>query len=127
MDRRSRSAFAGGTLILDRGMWTQLRLTWRLLRDERVSALKFAVPAVFAAYFISPVDVIPDFLLGIGQVDDLGLAVMTALMTARIVPMLAPAKVVAEHLSAMDGVGAEPESQERAGGDVLDARFRVRD
>ena len=50
MDRRSTTAFAGASALLDRGVRDQLRLAWRLLRDERVSALKFALPALIGLY-----------------------------------------------------------------------------
>ena len=75
MDRRTTTAFAGASALLDRGIRDQLRLGWRLLRDERVSALKFALPALLALYLVSPVDVIPDILLGPGQMDDLGVVI----------------------------------------------------
>ncbi len=75
MDRRTTTAFAGASALLDRGIRDQLRLGWRLLRDERVSALKFALPALLALYVVSPIDLIPDFLLGLGQIDDLGVVI----------------------------------------------------
>src|SRR4051794_22266586 len=101
MQRHTTSAFAGAGALLDRGMRDQLRLSWRLLRDERVSGLKFALPAFLALYVISPFDPIPDFLLGLGQVDDLGVVVAGVLLLARILPRLAPGHVVDEHLQDM--------------------------
>jgi uncharacterized membrane protein YkvA (DUF1232 family) len=117
---------AGGSLLLDRGVIDRLRLTWRLMRDERVTALKFALPALLALYIGSPVDFIPDLFLGIGQVDDVGVVVATILLVSRIVPTIAPQDVVQEHLHAMRGRGsarsAEPVTENR----VIDARFSVR-
>ena len=75
MKRRTTAAFAGASALLDRGIRDQLRLSWRLLRDERVSAFKFALPALLALYLMSPIDLIPDFLLGLGQMDDLGVVI----------------------------------------------------
>ena len=69
MNRRTTTAFAGASVLLDRGIRDQLRLGWRLLRDERVPALKFALPALLGLYVVSPLDPIPDFLLGLGQID----------------------------------------------------------
>ena len=86
MDRRTTTAFAGASALLDRGIRDQLRLGWRLLRDERVSALKFALPALLALYLVSPVDVIPDILLGPGQMDDLGIVIAGVLLIARVIP-----------------------------------------
>jgi uncharacterized membrane protein YkvA (DUF1232 family) len=125
MERRTTSAFAGAGALLDRGIWDQLRLSWRLLRDERVSALKFALPTFLALYVVSPFDPIPDFLLGLGQVDDLGVVIAGVLLLARVIPRLAPAGVVDEHLRDM-GL-ARPEAKPRARtADVFDARFNIR-
>jgi hypothetical protein len=59
MERRTASAFAGAGALLDRSFRDQLRLSWRLLRDERVSAVKFALPALLVLYVMSPIDLIP--------------------------------------------------------------------
>jgi len=61
-----------------------VRLSWRLFQDERVPIYKKAIPmlsAIFSAifatslatlYVISPIDIIPDFLLPLwGRLDDL--------------------------------------------------------
>src|SRR5215212_3254151 len=101
MNRRPTTAFAGASMLLDRGLRNQLRLAWRLLRDERVSALKFALPALIALYVLSPIDSIPDFFLGLGQIDDLGVITAGVLILARLIPRLAPGHVVDEHLREM--------------------------
>ena len=90
MNRRTTTAFAGASVLLDRGIRDQLRLGWRLLRDERVPALKFALPALLGLYVVSPLDPIPDFLLGLGQIDDLGVVILGVLLVARVIPRLAP-------------------------------------
>ena len=124
MERPKPSAFAGATALLDRRMRDQLRLGWRLLRDERVSALKFALPTFLALYVLSPIDPIPDFLLGLGQVDDLGIVIAGVLLLARIIPRLAPAHVVDEHVRDM---GLDRAAKRRAKTEgVFDARFNVR-
>lgn len=125
MERSTTSAFAGAGALFDRGIRDQLRLSWRLFRDERVPAIKFALPAFLAVYVLSPIDPIPDFLLGLGQVDDLGVVVAGVLLIARIVPRLAPGHVVDEHLRDMGlgRPGANPSANTEA---VFDARFNVR-
>jgi uncharacterized membrane protein YkvA (DUF1232 family) len=125
MNRRKTSALAGAGALLDGGTRAQLRLSWRLLRDERVSGLKFALPAFLALYVASPIDPIPDFLFGLGQVDDLGIVIAGVLLLARIIPRLAPAHVVDEHLRDM-GLDGQPAKASAKPGDVLDARFNVR-
>jgi uncharacterized membrane protein YkvA (DUF1232 family) len=49
-------------------------LVFRLMRDRRVPPRPKAILVLLAAYLASPVDLIPDFLPGIGHVDDLVLA-----------------------------------------------------
>jgi hypothetical protein len=51
-------------------MIDQVRLAWRLLRDDRVSAIKYLLPAVLAIYVFSPVDMVPDLFLGFGRLTE---------------------------------------------------------
>lgn len=50
------------------------RLVWRLSRDPRVPARVKAITFIVAGYLVSPLDVIPDFIPGLGQADDLFVA-----------------------------------------------------
>jgi len=75
----------------------QIRLTWRLLFDERVSGWLKLIPPVALAYALFPVDIIPDVLLGFGQLDDLAIL----LIGIKAFIELAPADVVREHLIAL--------------------------
>lgn len=126
MQQRTPSAFGGAAALLDRGVRDQLRLSWRLLRDERVSAFKFGLPALLAFYVLSPIDPIPDFLVGIGQMDDLGVVIAGILIAARVIPKMAPGHIVDEHLRAMDGTGRPVARPVHGNDDVIDARFNVR-
>jgi uncharacterized membrane protein YkvA (DUF1232 family) len=125
MNRRPTTAFAGATMLLDRGHRNQLRLAWRLIRDERVSALKFALPALIALYVLSPVDTIPDFLLGLGQIDDLGVITVGLMIMARLIPRLSPGHVVDEHVRDM-GMGVPAAKRKGNAHDIVEARFNVR-
>lgn len=122
----SSGAFAGGTRLLDRGLWDQACLTWRLLRDPRVSLLRYAIPALLLAYLASPVDAIPDLLLGIGQTDDLGIAVLAFMLMIRLVPRLAPADVVDDHVRDMGLGGIVRKQHTPPPGQPVEARFSVR-
>ncbi len=57
-------------------VWDQLQLLFSLIKDysngHYTNIPKSSIVAVVAAllYFISPIDVIPDFLVGLGFVDD---------------------------------------------------------
>lgn len=76
-----------------RALWNQVRLTWRLLRDPRVPLWTKIVPFAGLIYVLSPLDFIPDVLIGLGQLDDLGVI----LAGMRLFESIAPVDVVAEH------------------------------
>jgi uncharacterized membrane protein YkvA (DUF1232 family) len=48
-----------------------VKLLTRLMRDRRVSMRRKAFIGAVLVYVISPVDLIPDFVFGIGRLDDL--------------------------------------------------------
>src|SRR5688572_28994794 len=48
-----------------------LKLVWNLARDPRVPPRTKAILVVLAGYLASPVDIIPDFIPGIWQLDDI--------------------------------------------------------
>lgn len=58
-----------------RAIVNQFRLTWALLRDPRVPFWAKLVPFLGILYVVSPIDIIPDVLIGIGQLDDLGVII----------------------------------------------------
>lgn len=109
----------------DFGFLDQARLTWRLYRDPRVSTLlKVMLPAIAVLYLLSPIDLIPDFLLGLGQIDDLGILTVAVLVISKLMPRLVPEPIVAEHRSAMgsaDGLPSQPSNV------VIDTTYQVRD
>lgn len=80
------------------------QLVWSLMRDDRVSGwVKKVGPAAIVAYVISPIDVIPDFLLGTGQVDDVGVVAVGLVLLARLLVRFAPGDVVEEHVARITG------------------------
>jgi len=70
------------------------KLFGRLLQDPRVSARPKLVVAAILAYLVLPTDFLPDFLLGIGQLDDLAVILGGLKLFLR----LCPPEVVQEHL-----------------------------
>jgi uncharacterized membrane protein YkvA (DUF1232 family) len=94
---------------------------WPLMRDPRIPFwAKAAIPAIAAAYVISPVDVIPDFLLGAGQIDDIGVILLAASATVAFLqkffanqqPEPEPARVRTDESS--------------SAGPIYDASYRVK-
>ncbi|HEV2127203.1 MAG TPA: YkvA family protein [Thermomicrobiales bacterium] len=104
------------------------QLVWSLMRDDRVSGwVKKAAPAAIIAYVISPIDVIPDFLLGAGQVDDVGVVAVGLVLLARLLVRFAPRDVVEQHVSRITGTWDGQRSRTgRPDGPTIDTRGRVR-
>lgn len=120
----------------DRGTWDNLILTWRLYRDPRVSNWIKRLPLVLAAiYVIVPFDLIPDVIVGVGQLDDLGFIGLMALALTWL-PRFAPAEVVAEYRKeGRESQRQAASSARKAGGttgsrqdreQVIEPPFRVR-
>jgi uncharacterized membrane protein YkvA (DUF1232 family) len=72
----------------------QVRLSWKLFFDVRVSVALKVIPFVAVAYVLSPIDLLPDFLIGLGWLDDGSLLMLALVMFIN----LAPRDVVDEHL-----------------------------
>lgn len=71
--RQARNAGADKETLkgLMRAIPNFLKLLWRLYRDSRVSSLDKGLVLATIGYIVMPVDLIPDFLPFLGQVDDL--------------------------------------------------------
>lgn len=70
-------------------------LIFRLMKDPRVPAKAKVKLGLFTAYLVSPVDLVPDFIPVLGQVDDL----VAAVIVIRDLLSTAPREVVLEHWS----------------------------
>lgn len=70
-----------------------VRLIWRLSRDPRVPARTKAILLIIVGYLASPIDLIPDFIAGIGYADDL---LVAAFALDQILNRV-PEEVVLEH------------------------------
>lgn len=77
------------------------RLYWRLLRDPRVSIWPKGLLVVGVLYVLSPIDLIPDFVPVIGEVDDL----IVLIVLCRLFVYLCPPEVVLDHVRRIDAEG----------------------
>lgn len=95
---------------------SQIRLVWRLLTDQEVPAWVKFIPPLAILYLLSPVDIVPDPILGLGQLDDLAVL----LLGFKLFVEMSPRGVVQRHRDELAGSGPpEPE------GEVVDATYRV--
>jgi uncharacterized membrane protein YkvA (DUF1232 family) len=101
-----------------RALASHLGLTLRLLREPGVPVLIKAVPLLAAVYVISPLDLVPDLLPLLGQVDDLGVVLLTLGAFTR----LCPAEAVEFHRAAI--AQGRKYSPMPSSGKVIDAEFR---
>ena len=71
------------------------RLYWRLFRDRRVALLTKALLVSTLLYVVWPVDLLPDFIPFVGEVDDLAVVLTGLWLFVR----LCPPEVVREHVA----------------------------
>jgi len=77
-----------------RKMPAYARLIWALARDPRVPTRQKLVLGAVAGYLVFPIDIIPDFIPVLGQLDDLGVLIFGLDFFIRN----APREVVGEHM-----------------------------
>jgi hypothetical protein len=57
-------------------LFRHVRLAWELFFDPRVPWMTKIIPPLAIAYVLSPIDIIPDGALGLGQLDDLAVDIL---------------------------------------------------
>ena len=62
------------------------RLYWRLFRDRRVPILPKALLVLTLVYVVSPLDIIPDFIPVIGEMDDIVVVLSGLWLFIRLCP-----------------------------------------
>jgi uncharacterized membrane protein YkvA (DUF1232 family) len=107
-------------------LFRQVRLIWRLWRDRRVPLWLRLIPPAILVYLLWPLDMLPDPLPGLGQLDDLGVI----LLGLRTFVALAPEEVVREHLTELAGhwrVGSSPGEPPSHGPEIIEGEYRIID
>jgi uncharacterized membrane protein YkvA (DUF1232 family) len=94
---------------------SQFELAWKLLWDRRVSFFTKLVPLSLLGYLLMPFDLIPDALLGLGQVDDL----VVILVGLRMFISLCPPDVVAD-LQGLEVEGREGDDWQQPVQEIVD-------
>ena len=84
-------------------------------RDPRVPWHVKVLAIAVAAYALSPIDLIPDFIPVIGYLDDLVLVPLGLLLMLRLIP----AEVLAEHRAAAASLAERPVSYVGAAGVIV--------
>jgi uncharacterized membrane protein YkvA (DUF1232 family) len=107
------------------GLIKQARLAWRLWTDGRVPGWVKLIPAAAIIYFLSPIDLIPDWALpGLGEVDD----VVVLLLALKAFVDLSPPGVVREHLETLMGKKRRRDTGTNVSSEsYIDAPYRILD
>ena len=121
MARRSSN---GTTTQPKAGVLTEImrnaQLAWHLLVDRRVGLLlKLIIPGLMLGYLIFPVDLLPDFIPVLGQLDDLAILALGI----KLFIELSPKDIVREYQGDANSTSSpiEPNGNE----DAIDADYRV--
>jgi uncharacterized membrane protein YkvA (DUF1232 family) len=81
-----------------RSLYDRAIVSFKLMFDNRVSLLTKLIPVATIAYVLSPVDFIPELLVGpLGAIDDVGIVLLGLTMFMQA----SPPDIVQEHLRAL--------------------------
>jgi len=99
----------------------QAKLAWGLLGDKRVPLITKLIPVAAIAYLISPIDIVPDSLPLLTQLDDAAIL----MLGLRLFFEFSPPEVVSEHLRRivyrMHGNWQVSEHPPQTNDDIIDA------
>jgi len=76
----------------------KLALARQLMTDQRVPPVVRLIPPLLVLYLALPLDLVPDFLPVIGQIDD----ILVVLVGTALLIRLAPMRVFDEHLAMLE-------------------------
>jgi uncharacterized membrane protein YkvA (DUF1232 family) len=97
-------------------LWNTARLAWRLVRDPRVPLAAKLILGATAVYLGSPIDVLPDWIPGLGQADD----IVALLAGLNVFIRACPRWIVDEHRRDIDRRGSGGRSEST----VVEGEFR---
>lgn len=80
-------------------LWQQIRLVFYLMKDREVPLYLKLLPLLAVAYTLFPLDIITDFIPGLGQLDDL----MILTIGAKVFIEMVPAEIVSRYTELMRG------------------------
>lgn len=117
----SRGPYSGSTGAIA-NLIREIQLAWLLLRDARVPLYAKILPALLVViYVLFPIDVLPDPILGLGQLDDLGVL----FLGLAIFRALVPGHILEEYSGKVSRGKANPPRSTQTGEDYIDAEYRV--
>jgi uncharacterized membrane protein YkvA (DUF1232 family) len=82
----------------------KLQLARALMSDNRIPPLVRAIPPLLIFYLSLPLDLLPDFIPVIGQIDDL----MVVAVGVGLMLKLAPMRILESHLASLEAASSRP-------------------
>lgn len=76
----------------------RFELAGRLVTDERMPLAVRGLPVLLVLYLALPLDLVPDFIPVLGQLDDIAVVVVAVALFARFAPL----RVIDEHIDAIE-------------------------
>jgi uncharacterized membrane protein YkvA (DUF1232 family) len=120
MSRSSNRGGSSGSPGALSDLLREVQLAWRLFFDPRTPIYIKVIPLLIIAYILFPIDLVPDPVLGLGQLDDLGLFILGV----TLIRNLAPQHIVQEHTNPK--AGRQRSTGKRSSEeDCIDAEYRV--
>lgn len=107
-----------------RSLLERVRLAVRLLREPAVPVGVKALTALPLLYVVSPIDLLPDVIPVIGQLDDLGVVLVAIELFLGLCP---PAAVDHHRAGIQAGTAYAPMRPPVGKGEVIDAEWRRED
>ncbi|MEN4793329.1 YkvA family protein [Pantoea agglomerans] len=103
-------------LIADAKTWARnikrdVHAVWLAARDPRTPLVAKVLALIVAAYAVSPIDLIPDFIPVIGYLDDLIIVPLGIMLVVRLIPP----EVMREHRETAAQASERPVSRVTAG------------
>lgn len=94
-------------------------MAWRLLKDKRVALSSKLIIPLGVLYAFSPIDLMPDFFIALGQLDDITMLLLSVMLFLR----LCPPELVREHAENLAGRPRKqsPEDPNR----VIEGDYRI--
>ena len=120
----TKQSFDGTNTQSKTGVLTEImrnaQLAWHLLTDHRVSLLlKLIIPGLMLGYLIFPVDLLPDFIPVLGQLDDLAILALGIKLFIEVCP-----KAIVREYRGEAGSASSP-AEPTGNTDTIDADYRV--
>ena len=100
----SKAAWLDRAKLWARAIKRDVIAIWLAARDPRTPWAARILAALVAAYALSPLDLIPDFVPGLGYLDDLLIVPMGILAVVKLIPT----PLMAEYREAANLVAAKP-------------------